>query len=318
MHAKDLVAKPSKDVIMDTEDNTTNDDVFKQPPRPPTPDPEWNKVKAVDDTQEQTWFNDLLSAKKDPLTFDKLMATLIDFSKFAMNHLKIDKLTKAELVGPVSELLKGICQSSIDLEYNMEECYKALTDQLDLKIMKLNRFSKHDVYSPLKIMSVLSVKVNKLHGYGYLEEIMDMLLLIVHHKLFHLNGDVIIDLAVVLRMFTRSLIIKKRVKDVQLGVVYGDLSNQKRLMRADELYKFSDGTLKSVCDTLRHRLLNIHLGYNRDMPRRKWSAMDQRCSGIMVDLIDKQLLERQIIRNLERLVGARELEMDYMLMQRTI
>ncbi|GJW39057.1 hypothetical protein Tco_0064902 [Tanacetum coccineum] len=53
------------------------------------------------------------------------------------------------------------------------------------------------------------------------------------------------------------------------------------------------------------------------MPRRKWSNLDKRRSGIMVDLIDKQMLERRILRNLERLVGARELEMDYRLMQRT-
>nr|GEW46450.1 hypothetical protein [Tanacetum cinerariifolium] len=43
----------------------------------------------------------------------------------------------------------------------------------------------------------------------------------------------------------------------------------------------------------------------------------KRRSGIMVDLIDKQMLERQILRNLERLVGARELEIDYRLMQWT-
>ncbi|GJZ67218.1 hypothetical protein Tco_0630458 [Tanacetum coccineum] len=105
---------------------------FKQSPRPPTPDPEWDKGKAiVDDQPEQTWFNDLVYAENDPLTFDELMATPIDFSKFAMNHLKLDKITKADLVRPVYKLLKGTCQSSIELEYNMEECYKALSDQLD-------------------------------------------------------------------------------------------------------------------------------------------------------------------------------------------
>ncbi|GKC89402.1 hypothetical protein Tco_1150051, partial [Tanacetum coccineum] len=82
-------------------------------------------------------------------------------------------------------------------------------------------------------------------------------------------------------------------------------------MRAYELYKFSDGTLKKVRDTLHHKLLNFRFGCNKDMPRRKWSAMDKKRAGIMVDLIDKLVLERWIIRNLERLVGARELEMDY-------
>ncbi|GJX95348.1 hypothetical protein Tco_0351146 [Tanacetum coccineum] len=58
------------------------------------------------------------------------------------------------------------------------------------------------------------------------------------------------------------------------GVVYEDLSYRKRLMRADELYKFSDGTLKKVRDTLHHRLHNFRLGYNKDMPRRKWKTTD--------------------------------------------
>ncbi|GJX18376.1 hypothetical protein Tco_0221053 [Tanacetum coccineum] len=73
----------------------------------------------------------MVSAAKDPLTFDELMATPIDFSKYAMNRLKIDNLTQELLVGPVYNMLKGICTSSITLEYDMEECFKALIDKLD-------------------------------------------------------------------------------------------------------------------------------------------------------------------------------------------
>nr|GEX96541.1 hypothetical protein [Tanacetum cinerariifolium] len=73
---------------------------FKQPLRPPTPDPEWNKDKSINDGLEQTWFNDLVNAEKDLLTINKLMATPINFFKFAMNRLKLDKITKADLVGP--------------------------------------------------------------------------------------------------------------------------------------------------------------------------------------------------------------------------
>ncbi|GKF98092.1 hypothetical protein Tco_0296875 [Tanacetum coccineum] len=59
-----------------------------------------HKDRFVDDGPEQTWFNDLVNAEKDPLPFDELMATSIDFTKFAMNHLKKDKITIADLVGP--------------------------------------------------------------------------------------------------------------------------------------------------------------------------------------------------------------------------
>ncbi|GKB52702.1 hypothetical protein Tco_0903455 [Tanacetum coccineum] len=100
--------QPQDDSVPKT-DTALRNNLFKKP-RPPTPNPKWNN---------------------DPLTLDELIATPIDFSKFAMNHLKIDKLTKVHLVGPIYNLLNGTYQSSIKLEYNMKECYKALSDQLD-------------------------------------------------------------------------------------------------------------------------------------------------------------------------------------------
>ncbi|GJR03836.1 FAR1-related sequence 5-like protein [Tanacetum coccineum] len=73
-------------------------------------------------------------------------------------------------------------------------------------------------------------------------------------------------------------------------------------MRTDELYKFSDGTLKTIRDELQHIILNFHLGYNKEMS--KWTDIDKRRSELMVKLIDKQMQERRIIRNLEKLVQA--------------
>ncbi|GJV44820.1 hypothetical protein Tco_1429356 [Tanacetum coccineum] len=102
------------------------------------------------------------------------------------------------------------------------------------------------------------------------------------------------------------------------GIVYEDLDKQKRVLRADELYKFSDGTLKSVRDEIHHRVLEFRLDYNKEMPKRKWMAVDRKRLSLMIELIDKQLREREIIRNLKRLVGARELEMDYKLITLTV
>ncbi|GJV17917.1 hypothetical protein Tco_1363240 [Tanacetum coccineum] len=120
----------------------------------------------------------------------------------------------------------------------------------------------------------------------YLNDIEDMLLLAVQHKLFHITDNDIFDFIVALRMFARSLIIKKHVEDLQLGVesykkklnitpppqtfpkiefkelyttshkppgvIYEDLTKQKRVMRADELYKFSTGCSTKVQDELHH------------------------------------------------------------------
>nr|GEY16402.1 RNA-directed DNA polymerase, eukaryota, reverse transcriptase zinc-binding domain protein [Tanacetum cinerariifolium] len=48
-------------------------DRFKETLRFETLDPDWNTVKIVGDTLEQSWFNEMVQAKKPPLTFDELM-----------------------------------------------------------------------------------------------------------------------------------------------------------------------------------------------------------------------------------------------------
>nr|GEW29195.1 hypothetical protein [Tanacetum cinerariifolium] len=107
----------------------------------------------------------------------------------------------------------------------------------------INRASKHKVFLTMRILSVVSVQVEKKSGYGYLKEIIvrraypklykfkegdfpelhlnkskDMLLLIAQNKLFNLEGDVIVDFVTALKMFTRRIIVQNMVKDVQLGV----------------------------------------------------------------------------------------------------
>nr|GEW54130.1 UDP-glycosyltransferase 88B1-like [Tanacetum cinerariifolium] len=49
----------------------------------------------------------MVSASKDPLTFNDLMATLIDFLKYVLNGLKIENLTQDILLRPAFNLLKG-------------------------------------------------------------------------------------------------------------------------------------------------------------------------------------------------------------------
>nr|GEZ92042.1 hypothetical protein [Tanacetum cinerariifolium] len=55
----------------------------------------------------------------------------MDFSNFLINRLKADTLTPKLLAGPTYELLKGSCKSLVELEYHLDEVYKATTDQLD-------------------------------------------------------------------------------------------------------------------------------------------------------------------------------------------
>ncbi|GJR61253.1 hypothetical protein Tco_1503415 [Tanacetum coccineum] len=90
--------------------------------RPESPDPEWHKEPTIDDPPKQTWFNEMVNAEKNQHTFDDVMGSVIDFTKFTKNCLKKDKIIKADLEGPAFKLMKGMHKNYIELEYNFEQC----------------------------------------------------------------------------------------------------------------------------------------------------------------------------------------------------
>nr|GEX64404.1 hypothetical protein [Tanacetum cinerariifolium] len=428
---------------------------FSQQKKPPTPDRDWNKTLSATHRSIQPWISDLAKLYDSRSSFNELMDTLVDFSTFLMNRLKVNTLTPELLAGPNYELMKGSCKSLVELEFLLEEVYKAMTCQLDwvnpkghqyphnlLKPLPLipnnrgrrvipfdhfinnnleylcggassrkyttsvtktkatdyrhikwiedlvpstlwiqepigyesrrvipfdhfinnnleylrggassrkytafvtktkaadyrhikwiedlvpstlwiqepigydkhalwgishwgrkrqqfygfavNRESARDVYSKRRIIVVTELKIVEWHNYKYLDWI--MLTNLTVEELFAFN--------ISLRMFTRSIIIQRRVEDLQLGVesyqkklnltkpdmyrsdlkrkeayiaysnprgfIYQNKDKQNRLMRIDELRKFSDGTLTDVRTALDDRLKGIRMKY---LPHSIW------------------------------------------------
>nr|GEV13838.1 integrase, catalytic region, zinc finger, CCHC-type, peptidase aspartic, catalytic [Tanacetum cinerariifolium] len=214
--AKEPVEEPIAKVVMDDTLNTVGEDVvrdddepqdtsepktyktpnqdwFRQPLRPPTSDLEWNKRQVVLYQPVQPWFNQMVSAINDHFTFNDLIGTLIDFSKYVLNRLKIDKLTQDLLLGPAYNLLKGTSTSSIKLEYNFQECFNALTDKLDWNNPKEDQVvvkrADRQLYK-FKEGDFVDLQLNNIE---------DMLLLVVHHKLFHFNDIDIVEFIVSLQ-----------------------------------------------------------------------------------------------------------------------
>nr|GFA20613.1 hypothetical protein [Tanacetum cinerariifolium] len=159
--AKEPIEEPITEVIIDDAGNdlvrdddqpqattkpktskTLNLKWFKQPPRPPTPDPEWNK---------QVTYTTSITKTKDA-RYD----------------------------------IKGIKDMVPTLWSTIKHAYDKDAS------MGIRHWVK-DVNC-------------------------DMLLLAIQHKLFHLDGSDIFDFIVALRMFTRSVILKRCVEELQLGV----------------------------------------------------------------------------------------------------
>nr|GEX03066.1 hypothetical protein [Tanacetum cinerariifolium] len=99
--------------------------------KPPTPDRDWNKTLPAIHGSIQPWISELEKQADSRTSFNELMDTPLDFLNFLINRLNVDTLTLKLLAGPTCEIMKGSCKSLVELEYHLEEVFKATTDQLD-------------------------------------------------------------------------------------------------------------------------------------------------------------------------------------------
>nr|GEY51391.1 hypothetical protein [Tanacetum cinerariifolium] len=202
----------------------------------------------------------------------------------------------------------------------------------------VNWESARDVYSMRRIIAITELKIVEWHSYKYLDwitvrrdddklykfkegdskrlriqDIKDMLLLLVQGKLTNLTVEERFAFNVSLRMFTRSIVIQRRVEDLQLGVesyqkrlnlpkmstyrsdqkrkeaytaysnprgfIYQNKDKKNMLMRIDELHKFSDGTLTDIRTVLDDRLKGIRMRY---LPQIVWRKGDTDKAAAMI------------------------------------
>nr|GEX37238.1 hypothetical protein [Tanacetum cinerariifolium] len=124
---------------------------FPSQQKPLTLDRDWNKTLPAVHESIQPWISELAKQADSHSSFDELMDTPQDFSNFLMNWLRVDTLTPELLAGPTYELMKGLCKSLIELEYYLEEVYKATTDQLDLVNLEGQQYP-HNLLQPLPLI----------------------------------------------------------------------------------------------------------------------------------------------------------------------
>nr|GFC11284.1 hypothetical protein [Tanacetum cinerariifolium] len=99
----------------------------------------------------QSWISTLAKQTDARSSFNELLDTLIDFSNFIMNRLGIDTLTPKLLAGPTYELMRGSCNSLTEVEYHLEEVYKATMDQLDWDNPEGQQYP-HNLLQPLPLI----------------------------------------------------------------------------------------------------------------------------------------------------------------------
>ncbi|GJU71132.1 retrovirus-related pol polyprotein from transposon TNT 1-94 [Tanacetum coccineum] len=398
--------------------------------RPASPEPEWF-IPLIDLPEaDNNWANAFAKAHQDQ-DENKLHNKIDDIGSFIRwycRRIGKEELSKADLEGPAFMMVKGFHENSISLQFQMEECHKLLTNQIDLVNPEGHRFvpdisnplplggppgdkernralsisklkaalyqdfgleelvpslwiESEQVYdiirSHMRILSVISIKTYERYGYNYLREIVlrradyneykisekdfkslhpndfeDLNILHIQGKLDHLPKQDKVNLHNAVSLWTRNIVIRKRVKDLQLGiesyqtklnleqpnwdasdfpfkedytivfkpraVIYRDRDDNRKMMRIDEVHKFSDGTLTRIKEKLDFMVKDFKLfKFNKGMENRKWTEDDKRRSEDFIEVIERRLKIRRIFRSLESFVGGRLRDIDYRLISRT-
>nr|GEU47993.1 retrovirus-related Pol polyprotein from transposon TNT 1-94 [Tanacetum cinerariifolium] len=287
---------------------------FQKLAKPLTPDFTWNKTLPATHGSIQPWISDLAKQADSRASFNELMDTPIDFSTKAADYGHIKW---------IEDLVPHTIWSQTPVSYDKYALWGIShwgRKRQQFYEFVVNREPARDVYLKCRIIVVTELQIVKWHDYKHLnwitvrrdddklykfkegdfkklciQDIKDMLLLLVQGKLTNLTVEERFAFNVSLKMFTRSIVIQRRVEDLQLGVksyqkklnitkldtyrinlkrkeaytaystpkgfIYQNKDKHNRLMRIDELHKFSDDTLNDVQTALDYHLKGIQMKY---------------------------------------------------------
>nr|GEZ67566.1 hypothetical protein [Tanacetum cinerariifolium] len=269
------------------------------------PDAVNNWANALASTYQASAENSLLAKTGDMRTF---------MNWYCQKVGKIE-LTQADFEGQAYEVVKAFYLDIVHLQFQIEECHKMLTDQIEWLIPKKFYIDRHTtdssrkaVRTHMRILSFVRIKAYSRYGYDYLKEITlrradyqeymiaekdfknlypsdfeDLNLLLLQSHLNHLSSS---DK----RWDAKGFEYKHDYTIIESphAVVFPICNNEWKIMQFSEIYKFSDGTLINILEALDYRVKEYRV--NRFNPE----TQDQKdLSKLeMLQDVDYRLLQR--------------------------
>ncbi|GKD27494.1 hypothetical protein Tco_1233708 [Tanacetum coccineum] len=161
----------------------------------------------------------------------------------------------------------------------------------------------------MRILSVVGIKAYSRYGYNYLKEITlrgadykeytivekdfknsypsdfeDLNLLLLQGHLNHLSGLDKRMLSTAVNPWTRNLVIRQRhdytIIESPRAVVFPVSNNERKIMRFNEIYKFSDGTLTNILEALHYRVKEYKV--NRFNPDSRPEGFSETWNALLV------------------------------------
>ncbi|GJY48007.1 hypothetical protein Tco_0437963 [Tanacetum coccineum] len=209
--------------------------------RPATLKPAWVIPTSHIPDAENNWANALASTYQALAEIYLLEKTgdMRTFMNWYCQKVGKTELTQADFEGQAYEFVKAFYPDVVHLQFQMEECYKMLTNQIDWAYPEGNQV-RIDISRPLPLSGPPAYSH---YRYDYLKEITlrradyqeytiakkdfknlyptdfeDLNLLLLEGHLNHLSGSNKRMLSTAVNLWTRNLMIRQQVEDLQLGI----------------------------------------------------------------------------------------------------
>nr|GFA31329.1 hypothetical protein [Tanacetum cinerariifolium] len=232
---------------------------------------------------------------------------------------KVNKtvLTQADFEGHAYEVVKVFYPNIIHLQFQMEECHKMLIDHINWVNPKgdqvridvlMNEVKKH-----MRILSVVKIKAFSRYGYDYLSKIVLRRADFQEHKIaekdfknMYLSDFEYLDLLLLQDLQLDSEKHDYTITESPRAVVFSVNNNERKIMRFNEMYNFSDVTLTRILEALDYRVNEYMVNQlNPGMNMQFWTYKDVSRSKEFISAIEWRLKTRRIFCNLECFVGGR-------------
>nr|GEV83380.1 hypothetical protein [Tanacetum cinerariifolium] len=305
------------------------------PSSSPTPDRAWHKTKTVEKRPPQPWITQMAQAAVTQYSFNKFLATPIDFSEkgVSLSWGKMGVVIGSRVLMEMGEKMakKDTYQRSScilwdyfinnDLEYleNESSSRKYTTSITKTKTVDYGQVKKRELsrkyttsITKTKTVDYGQVKwIEDKRFYGYASNMESSYDVYSRHKVIavtrlkimewfgynHLEEIIVRRQDDKLYKFREGASNDFEYKTLKICIIYEDKMNRNRLMRTNEFHKFSDCTLNLIRTALNDIAIGIEMDY---LPKRKWSKQDKQRARVMINAIDRKLRDRRLMRNLEK------------------
>nr|GEW16517.1 hypothetical protein [Tanacetum cinerariifolium] len=261
-----------------------------------------------------------------------------------------------ELLVPEQMWIDEVCTYDINVAYGISHWWfnrqKFYIERHD------SPSHQREVKKHMRILSVVRIKAFSRYRYDYLSEIVlqradfqehkiakkdfknmypsdfeDLNLLLLQGHLYHLSGSNKRMLSTAVKLWTRNLVIRQWVEDLQLNiesyqtqlnltklgwdakdfefkhdytiiksprtVVFPVNNHERKIIRFNEMYKFNDGTLTRILEALDYRVKEYRVNrLNSGINTRFWTAKDVTRSKEFIRAIERRLKTIKIFCNL--------------------